>query len=46
MKDITETHDTDRPIERNEFELNIPQILLSMSRISSNLFERASTSQD
>jgi len=46
MKDIAETRDSDRPNERNEFELNIPQILLSMSRISNNLLERASTSQD
>lgn len=41
-----ETDDEDESSEERTFELNVPQILLSMSRISNNLFERATTSHD
>uniref|UniRef100_A0A2S2PQB5 Uncharacterized protein n=1 Tax=Schizaphis graminum TaxID=13262 RepID=A0A2S2PQB5_SCHGA len=43
---ILETNDTDHSSEEREFELNIPQILLSMSRISNNLFNVTSSSHD
>ncbi|XP_060849772.1 uncharacterized protein LOC132928862 [Rhopalosiphum padi] len=43
---ILETNDTDHSSEEREFELNIPQILLSMSRISNNLYNLTSASHD
>ncbi|XP_025205663.1 uncharacterized protein LOC112601973 [Melanaphis sacchari] len=43
---ILETNDSDHSTEEREFELNIPQILLSMSRISNNLYHLTSASHD
>lgn len=43
---ISETNNTDQSSEDREFELNIPQILLSMSRISHNLYNQSSSSHD
>lgn len=43
---ISETNNTDQSNERREFELDIPQILLSMSRISNNLYNRTFPSHD
>ncbi|CAH1737112.1 unnamed protein product [Aphis gossypii] len=43
---ISETSDTDHSNEEREFELNIPQILLSMSRISYNLYSQSLSFHD